>query len=169
MVGKTEIANGKTNPRSIVTDITGEESRAKDSILFRDGRHLYEKFYCSRGEMENRINGQQLDMFADRTSTGHMASNPLRLWFSTFTYTLVSTLPAIALKGTRLAKAIVGSIRLHLMKIAAHVAVSVRRIHVRLASSCPTADVFAQAHRNLQPLSRPSQAWAERAAHKPRR
>ena len=154
VVGKAEIANGKTNPRFIVTDITGEETWAKDNLLLRDGRCLYENFYCARGDMENRIKEQQLDMFADRTSTNHMTSNQLRLWFSTFSYMLVSSLRAYALKGTRLAKATVGSIRLHLMKIAAHITVSVRRIHIRLASSCPTADVFAQAHRNLQLLAR---------------
>ena len=155
VVGKAEIANGKRNPRFIVTNITGEEPWAKDDPLFQNGRCLYEKFYCSRGDMENRIKEQQLDMFADRTSTSHMASNQLRLWFSTFAYMLVSRLRAFALKGTRLAKATVGSIRLHLMKIAAHVTVSVRRIHVRLASSCPMADVFAQAHRILQLLTQP--------------
>jgi hypothetical protein len=154
VIGKAEIANGKTNPRFIVTDITGEEPWAKDNLLFQDGRCLYENFYCSRGDMENRIKEQQLDMFADRTSTSHMTSNQLRLWFSTFAYMLVNSLRAFALKGTRLAKATVGSIRLHLLKIAAHITVSVRRIHIRLASSCPMADVFAQAHLNLQLLSR---------------
>lgn len=154
VIGKAEIANGKTNPRFIVTDITGEEPWAKENRLFRDGRCLYENFYCARGDMENRIKEQQLDMFADRTSTSHMTSNQLRLWFSTFAYMLVNRLRAFALKGTRLGKATVGSIRLHLLKIASHITVSVRRIYIRLASSCPMADVFAQAHRNLQLLSR---------------
>jgi len=36
--------------------------------------------------MENRIKEQQLYLFADRTSTGWMSSNYLRLWFSTFAY-----------------------------------------------------------------------------------
>lgn len=153
VVGKAEIANGKKNPRFIVTDITGEEDWAKDYDMFQGGQCLYEKFYCARGEMENRIKEQQLDMFADRTSTSHMASNQLRLWFSTFAYVLVSSLRSMALQGTRMAKATVGSIRLHLMKIAAQVIVSVRRIYVRLASSCPAADVFAQAHCNLRKLS----------------
>lgn len=150
VVGKAEIANGKKNPRFIVTDITGEEQWAKDHEMFQSGRSLYENFYCGRGDMENRIKEQQMDMFADRTSTHHMASNQLRLWFSTFAYMLVSNLRAFALQGTRMAKATAGSIRLHLMKIAAHVTVSVRRIYVRLASSCPAADVFAQAYHNLR-------------------
>ena len=153
VVGKAEITNGKRNPRFIVTDITGEEDWAKDEAMFQDGKNLYEKFYCARGDMENRIKEQQMDMFADRTSTGYMTSNQLRLWFSTFAYMLVSRLRAEALQGTRMAKATVGSIRLHLMKIAAQVTVSVRRIHVRLASACPSADVFGEAYRNLRQLS----------------
>jgi len=149
VIGKAEITKGKRNPRFIVTDIKGDEDWVRDEEMFRDGQGLYEKFYCARGDMENRIKEQQLDMFADRTSTRCMTSNQLRLWFSTFAYILVSRLRATALKGTRLAKATVGTIRLHLLKIAAQVTVSVRRIYVRLASACPMADVFAEAHRRL--------------------
>ncbi len=47
---------------------------------------LYEKLYCARGEMENRIKEAQQDLFADRTSTSWMASNQLRLWFSAFAH-----------------------------------------------------------------------------------
>lgn len=153
VIGKAEVTNGKKNPRYIVTDLTGEEAwaqLAEDRDVFADAKSLYEKFYCVRGEMENKIKEQQLDMFADRTSTSHMKSNQLRLWFSTFAYMLVSRLRAVALRGTRLGSATAGSIRVRLLKIAAQVTVSVRRVHVRLASACPTADVFAQAHRNLQ-------------------
>jgi hypothetical protein len=150
VVGKAEIANGKHNPRFVVTDITGGEPWANGlGDIFGNGQSLYEEFYCARGDMENRIKEQQLDMFADRTSTALLASNQLRLWFSTFAYLLVSRLRATSLQGTRLANATVGTIRLHLMKIAAQLTVSVRRIHVRLCSACPMADVFAAAHRRL--------------------
>ena len=47
---------------------------------------LYTDKYCPRGEMENRIKEQQLDLFADRTSTQTFQSNQLRLWFSSFSY-----------------------------------------------------------------------------------
>jgi hypothetical protein len=154
VVGKAEITKGQRNPRFIVTDITGEEQWASAEEGLCTGRGLYEKFYCGRGDMENRIKEQQLDMFADRTSTKHMASNQLRLWFSTFAYYLVSRLRAVGLKGTRLAKATVGTIRLHLMKIAAQLTVSVRRVYIRLASACPMAEVFAEAHCNLRQLPR---------------
>jgi len=152
VIGKAEVTNGKKNPRYIVTDIRGDEDWALGEVQYVDGRSLYEKFYCARGDMENRIKEQQLDLFADRTSTHYMASNQLRLWFSTFAYLLMSRLRAMALRGTRLEKASVGSIRTHLMKIAAQVRVSVRRVYVRLASACPMADVFAVAHGRLRVL-----------------
>ena len=97
-----------------------------------------------------------MDMFADRTSTGKMAGNQLRLWFSTFAYMLVRDLRAEALVGTRLERASVGQIRLKLFKIASQLTVSVRRVYIRLCSACPMADVFAQAHANLQPRTAPS-------------
>lgn len=153
VIGKAEVTNGKKNPRYIVTDLSGEEEWvqfAENKTMFENAKNLYEKLYCGRGEMENKIKEQQLDMFADRTSTAYMKSNQLRLWFSTFAYMLVVRLRTVGLQGTRLSRATAGNIRVKLMKIAAHVRVSVRRVYVRLASACPTADVFAQAHRNLQ-------------------
>lgn len=153
VIGKAELTTGKENPRFIVTNIGHGEQWTKGLEVFDDGRSLYEMFYCARGDMENRIKEQQLDMFADRTSTAYMKSNQLRLWLSTFAYMLVRQLRATALSGTRMAKATVGTIRLHLMKIAAQVTVSVRRIHVRLCGACPMWDVFAQAHGKLMAAS----------------
>ena len=74
-----------------------------------------------------------------------MAGNQLRLWFSTFAYLLVARLRGIALRGTVLAKATAGTIRLRLFKVAAMVVVSVRRVHVRMAGAFPLQDVFRQA------------------------
>ena len=116
---------------------------------FASGCALYEQFYCARGDMENRIKEQQMDMFADRTSTAHLKSNQLRLWFSTFAYLIMRHLRADALQGTSMAKATVGTIRLRLLKIAAQVTVSVRRVYVRLCTACPMREVFAQAHAAL--------------------
>jgi len=152
LVGKAEITNGKKNPRYIVTNIRGDEAWAQGKTQYADGRGLYEEFYCARGDMENRIKEQQLDLFADRTSTRYMASNQLRLWLSTFAYVLLSRLRTLALKGTRLARSTAGSIRIQLLKIAAQVTVSVRRIHVRLASACPAAEVFVTAQARLRRL-----------------
>ena len=69
VIGKAEITNGKKNPRYIVTDLRGDEDWARGQAAIGRRRDLYEKFYCARGDMENRIKEQQLDLFADRTST----------------------------------------------------------------------------------------------------
>lgn len=149
VVGKAEVTGGKDNPRFIVTDLEGRERWARNLPAFADGRGLYERFYCGRGEMENRIKEQQLDLFADRTSTAAMASNQLRLWLSAFAHLLVARLRGTALAGTSLARATAGTIRVRLLKIAAMVTVSVRRVHVRLAGAFPLQEVFAMAHARL--------------------
>jgi hypothetical protein len=149
VIGKAEITGDKNNPRFIVTDLTVGEPWAGELPQFSSGRGLYEDFYCARGDMENRIKEQQLDLFADRTSTTSFASNQLRLWFSTFAYLLLARLRATALQGTVLARATVGTIRLRLLKVAALVTVSVRRMHIRMAGAFPLQDVFATARARL--------------------
>ena len=78
VIGKAELTNGKKNPRFIVTDIELGAGWSAEHAALADGQALYEKFYCARGAMENRIKEQQLDMFADRTSTAYLSSNQLR-------------------------------------------------------------------------------------------
>jgi Transposase DDE domain group 1 len=153
VIGKAEITGGGRNPRYIVTDIEIGAGWIAGHAALADARALYEDCYCARGDMENRIKEQQMDMFADRTSTAYLSSNQLRLWFSSFAYLLMSQLRRIALAGTRMAQATVGTIRLHLMKVAAQVSVSVRRVYVRLCSACPQQDVFAHAHAKLRAAS----------------
>ena len=140
VVGKAEWLPRGANPRFIVTSLS------PGAI---DRRTLYEQLYCARGEMENRIKECQLDLFADRTSTTAMRANQLRLWFASMAYVLLAALRRIALPGTRLARATCGSIRLKLLKIGAQVRLSARRIRIAMASACPHADTFAQAHRRL--------------------
>jgi hypothetical protein len=94
-------------------------------------RHLYEKTYCARGEMENRIKECQLDLFADRTSTATMQANQLRLWFASMAYVLLCALRRIGLAHTQFAEATCGTIRLKLLKLGALVRISVRRITPR--------------------------------------
>lgn len=142
VVAKAEQLVGKANPRFIVSSLSSSAWPA---------RALYEDLYCQRGEMENRIKECQLDLFADRTSTRLMHSNQLRLWLSSFAYTLLQALRRLALKGTDLAKASAGTIRLKLLKIGAVVTFSVRRIKVALASGCPQQDTFRIACHALQP------------------
>ena len=104
--------------------------------------------------MENRIKEQQQDLFADRLSSAGFAANQLRLWLSAFAYTLTERLRAYALKGTELAQATVGTIRLKLFKLAARVEVSVRRIRVRLSEASPSRALFAHVWGRLRALPR---------------
>jgi hypothetical protein len=154
VIAKAEVLHGKENPRFIATNLPAEgfaeEGEAADRFC---AQKCYEDFYCARGDMENQIKQQYLDLEADRTSTHWMASNQLRLWLSTFALLLVERLRSLALSGTVLARATAGTIRLRLLKIAAQVTVSTRRVYVRLASAFPLQAVFAQAQRELSHLS----------------
>ena len=141
VVGKAEWLAKGPNPRFVVTSLPPEAVDARD---------LYEQRYCARGEMENRIKEQQLDLFADRTSASSFATNQLRLWCSTVAYLLVSELRRLGLKGTTWARAQCGTIRLKLLKIGARIQVSVRRIRLALASGDPYEALFAAAYANLR-------------------
>jgi hypothetical protein len=136
VIAKAEhIAKGG-NPRFVVTTLSPEEVGAQE---------LYEKIYCARGDCpENRIKEQQLDLFADRTSTGQMWSNQLRLYFSSIAYVLLQTLRRTALAGTELEKAQCGTIRKKLLKIGAQVRVTVRKVWVSLSSGYPHAALFTR-------------------------
>jgi Transposase DDE domain group 1 len=116
------------------------EPNHSDSTARFEAGALYEKFYCARGDMENRIKEQQMDLFADRTSTHWMASNQLRLWWSTFAHLIMSSLQAEVLKGTELESASIGQIRLRLFKIAARLKTSARPILSKRFSAWFTSD-----------------------------
>jgi hypothetical protein len=141
VVGKAEYLPKGKNPRFVVSSLPKDEYGARD---------LYEKLYCARGDMENRIKEQQLDLFADRTSTSWMRSNQLRLWISSVAYLLMNRLRRVALKGTELEHAQCSTIRTKLLKIGALVSVSVRRVWLRLASGYPYKELFATILDNLR-------------------
>ncbi len=149
VIGKAEILPKGDNPRFIVTNLPKDGWGQSAQAARFEAAALYRKFYCARGDMENRIKEQQLDLFADRTSTHWMASNQLRLWLSAFAHLLISTLRACVLVGTELANATIGQIRLKLFKIAARFRVSARRIHIELCSAYPLKTLFAKLHRRL--------------------
>ena len=119
-----------SNPRFIVTNVPA------------DPQVLYEDFYCQRGNMENRIKEQQLDLYADRTSCHRFLANQCRLLLSSAAYVLVQALRRIALRETDLEKAQVGTIRLKLFKVAARVVVTARRVVFHFATSYPFQQLF---------------------------
>ena len=140
VVAKAEWTGGEANPRFVVTSLSREG---------HEGRHLYEKLYCARGDMENRIKECQLDLFADRTSSRTMRANQLRLWFASMAYVLVCALRRIALTHTQFARASCGTIRLKLLKIGALVRTSVRRIKLAMPSAFAYQADYRTAHAAL--------------------
>jgi len=141
VVGKAEHLSKGANPRFVVTNLPLARAGAK---------RLYEKLYCARGDMENRIKEQQLDLFADRTSAATMRANQLRLYFASFAYVLMHGLRRLGLVGTQLAHAQCSTIRLKLLKIGARLKITVRKVWLSFSESYPYAKDFAQILVNLR-------------------
>lgn len=143
VVGKAEYLGKGANPRFVVTSIKAVE---------HDARELYEKMYCARGEMENRIKEQQLMLFADRTSTQKIFSNQIRLYFSSLAYVLVQALRRLGLAGTDMAKAQCDTIRLKLFKIGARIRITVRKVWISFAEGYPYKEIFDQVLDNMDKI-----------------
>ena len=139
VIVKAEHTARGSNPRYIVTNLAGSP------------QHLYDAVYCARGDMENRIKEQQLHLFADRTSCHHWWPNQYRVLLSAFAYVLLNAIRRIALAGTELARAYVGTIRLKLLKIGAVVLRNTRRVQFLLSSAHPYQELFFLAAARLKP------------------
>lgn len=130
LIVKAEHTAKGRNPRFLVTNLPG------------DNQELYEKLYCARGEAENMIKAQQLDLFADRTSCMNWVPNQLRMLLSGLAYTLIEAIRRLALKNTELGRASCGTIRLKIFKIGAIVLKNTRRIQLLLSSAYPYQKMF---------------------------
>ncbi len=137
VIAKIEHSSYGANPRYVVTNLKGDPQR------------LYDHLYCARGDMENRIKENQLDMFGGRTSCQRWWPNQFRLLLSSLAYTLIEAIRRLALKGTELARAYVGTIRLKLFKIGAVILKNTRRVRFLLASGCPCKELFFIVARRL--------------------
>jgi hypothetical protein len=120
----------------------GPNARFLVTNLAESPQEMYDGRYTARGDMENRIKEQQLELFADRTSCHAFAANQLRLLLASAAYVLLEHLRRVVLAGTELARAQVGTIRLKLLKVAARVVTSVRRVVFHLSSSYPYQTLF---------------------------
>lgn len=127
---KAEHGPKGSNPRYVVTNLPGKA-------------HVrYRQRYCVRGDMETRIKEQQLDLFADRSSCHGWWPNQFRLLLSSCAYVLVPALQRLGLRGTALATAYVGTLRLKLLNIGAVVLRNTRRIRLLFANHYPYQDLF---------------------------
>lgn len=149
VIGKAEVTAQGPNPRFIVTNLPANGFKDDEDKTRLTPARLYEELYCARGEMENVLKQQVLDLHADRMSTHYLASNQLRLWLAALAYLLLERLRTWGLAGTELAQATVGSVRLKLLKVAAQVHLSVRRVYVQLSSAYPLQALFRRCHRRL--------------------
>ena len=139
VIARLEHGRKGANPRYVVTNLDG------------DGQQLYDALYCQRGDMENRIKEQQLDLFADRTSCHKWWPNQFRLILAGLAYTLIVAIRRLALTGTEMARAQSGTIRLKLLKIGAVVIRNTRRVAIHLSSACPDKALFQLAAKRLKP------------------
>jgi hypothetical protein len=139
VIARLEHAAKGANPRFVVTNLDG------------DGQHLYDKVYCARGEMENRIKEQQLHLFADRTSCHRWWPNQFRLLLASLAYVLTAAIRRIGLAGTDMARAQCATIRLRLFKIGAVIIRNTRRIRLYLSSACPDQHLFRLVAARLKP------------------
>lgn len=114
----------KDNPRFVVTNMT------------QTPRWVYEKVYCQRGEIENRIKELHHGLEIDRTSCSRFLANQLRVLLTAAAYVLMQELRLLAAR-TSLARAQVSTLRERLLKIGARLVVSVRRLAIHLPASYP--------------------------------
>ena len=135
MIFKAEIvcADGKEakdNPRFVITNMT------------QSPQWLYEKVYCQRGEIENRIKELHA-LQIDRTSCSSFWANQFRVLLTAAAYVLMQEL-RLSAANTNCARAQVWTLRERLLKLGARVVVSVRRMVLHLPASFPFLPAFRQ-------------------------
>ena len=119
----------KDNPRFVVTN------------LRQTPRWVYQRVYCERGDIENRIKELKYGLEVDRTSCSRFLANQFRILMTAAAYVLLQELRFHA-ATTRCARAQVWTLRDRLLKLGAQVVSSTRRILLRLPESFPFADVW---------------------------
>jgi hypothetical protein len=139
VIAKAEHSQLGSNPRFIVTNIVG------------DAQKLYDRRYCQRGEMENRVK-EQMMLFADRVSAHRWWANQWRLCLSALAYTLVEALRRLGLQGTELAQATCATIRTKLIKIGAVIVEKATVMRLHLSSHHPLQEIFRRAVAAFVPI-----------------
>ena len=139
LITKAEHNGVGRNRRFVITSLAG------------DAQALYEESYCARGDMENRIKDQQLDLYADRTSARQWWANQFRLLVASLAYTLITTMRRLALADTPYARASPGRLRERLFKLGAVVRRNTRRVQLHLPSHCPDASLLRLLTHRLAP------------------
>lgn len=131
VIVKAEQLSKGENIRFVVTNITDNTAE-----------YLYDEIYVKRGDMENRIKEQQLDLFADRTSCCKFLSNQFRLFLASFAYVLIDYIRTVGLSSTKYANAQAGTIRLKFLKAGAIITENTRRIFINISETFVYKDIF---------------------------
>ncbi|MGH7074525.1 MAG: IS1380 family transposase [Stellaceae bacterium] len=113
---------------------------------------LYDSLYCARGQAENLIKLHKTQLASDRTSCRSAIANQVRLVLHTAAYWLMLTVRDAIPKTCELAGAEFATLRLRLIKIAARVIETARRVHLAFAAACPQAGLFRGLPAALAPL-----------------
>ena len=111
----------RDNPRYVVTNMRGS------------AQHIYEDVYCRRGDFENRLKELKGDLAMDRTSCSSFLANQFRVLMTVAAFALFQE---IRRRASQLARATVARLRLELIKLAARVTSSARRIVFSLPRHC---------------------------------
>jgi hypothetical protein len=119
----------RDNPRFVITN------------LRQTPRFVYERVYCARGDIENRIKELHNGLQIGRTSCGRFWANQLRVLLTAAAYVLMQELRLRAARTT-CARAQVTTLRERLLKLGVHVVRSVRRIVLHLPTSTPDLDAW---------------------------
>ena len=149
VVVKVEHSGFGENPRFVVTTLGGFPPEL-----------IYGAAFCPRGQSENFIKDLKNAIGADRLSCHRFVANAFRLFLHALAYRLFHALRATVARvapvsdppdgpSLRLSTAQMDTLRLRLLKVAAHVVSSVRRVLVRLPASFPLAPVFYAVSRAL--------------------
>jgi hypothetical protein len=126
----------KDNPRFVVTNLRGSP------------RRIYQQVYCQRAHIENRIKELHHGLAIDRTSCSRFWANQFRALLTAAAYALFQELRLHA-RGTTMARAQVGTLRLNLLKLGVWLERSVRRIVLHLPDSAPWRSDWCRIARSL--------------------
>lgn len=130
IIARVEAGAMGCDTRFVVTNLAG------------NGRTLYEKLYCRRGQAENHIKAWKSHLAADRTSCHRATANQFRLFLHLAAYWLLWRLRALIPARSRWRKAEFRTLRLHLIRVAARVVELKTRIRVHLPGAAPCQDLM---------------------------
>jgi len=128
--------------------VTKENLRFVVTNLKQSPRWLYEKVYCARGDVENRIKELKVDLQIDRTSCTSFLANQLRVLMTAAAYVLTQELRG-HLARKRAGSLQVGTLREHFLKIGVRLVVSVRRVVLHMPKSYPFKNLWSRLAMNL--------------------